>query len=269
MTRNKLNVFADQLVRHDYESAVEFFLENMTPAAAKNEALASFVPVANREKILESCLKSGTVLQESNFIMSAKRAQSVKQQIHKMLSAHADSHSAPPEYSIESVRAKVSNAMDRQLFQHFLKELSESGQITRSGDKIALKTDKAPTLSHAESVRADQVMGILNATLCLEIDEISKMLKTDRKSIMSTLQTLSKQDKAHVVDHDYASSSEAIHKAHAALAKIWETRKEISPSEFRETVGTSRKYAMALLAYFDNKLITRRVNNTRMLIKAP
>jgi selenocysteine-specific elongation factor len=53
------------------------------------------------------------------------------------------------------------------------------------------------------------------------------------------------------------------------LAQIWQAKKEISPSEFRESLGTSRKYAMALLAYFDNKLITRRINNTRTLIKAP
>ncbi|HEY9683466.1 MAG TPA: selenocysteine-specific translation elongation factor [Drouetiella sp.] len=269
MTRNKLNVFADQLVRHDYNSALDFFLEHMTQPAVKKEALSSFLPLPSLEQTLESCTKTGTVLQESNFIISAKRVQAVKQQIQKMVSANTEPDCDPPEYSIESVRMKVSNTMDRQLFQHFLKELSDAGYLSRNGDKISLKREKAPALSHAQSVLADQVLSILDATICIEIDEICKTLKSDKKAILSTLQNLTKQEKAYVVDHDYASSAASIRKAHETLAQIWQAKKEISPSEFRESLGTSRKYAMALLAYFDNKLITRRINNTRTLIKAP
>ncbi|MBS1955726.1 MAG: selenocysteine-specific translation elongation factor [Cyanobacteria bacterium SZAS-4] len=269
MTRNRLNVFADQLVRHDYKAATDYFLENMTQPAAKKDALASFLPIADRGQVLESCVKAGSVVQHAGFIIGAKRAQSIKQQIVKAVSAGDASEHGPTEYSIELIRTKVAKTMDRQLFQHLLKELSDANSVTRSGDKVSLKSDKAPTVSHAQTVLADQVLNILSTNLCIEIDEISKLLKSDRKLIMSTLQNLTKQEKAFIVDHDYSSSAESIRKAHVALAKIWESKKEISPSEFRESLSTSRKYAMALLAYFDNKLITRRVNNTRMLIKAP
>lgn len=268
MTRNKLNVFADQLVRRDYNAAVDFYLENMTQPAAKKESLSSFLPVAERERALVACTQAGTLLQESNFIINAKRAQDVKQRIQKVVFVKAEPDSEPPEFSIESVRMRVSNTLDRQLFQHFLKELSDAGLISRNGDKISQKVEKA-AISPAQTELANKVLEILNATICLEIDEICKALKTDRKLVQSTLQALSKQELAYIVDHDYASSAAAIRKAHACLTKIWETKKGISPSEFRESLGTSRKYAMALLAYFDNKLITRRLNNTRVLIKAP
>lgn len=269
MTRNKLNVFADQLVRHDYDAATDYFLENMTQPAAKKEILESFLPLANRESVLESCLKTGSIVQDATFIIGAKRAQLIKQQIVKAVSGGDGSEGASSEHSIELIRTKVAKTMDRQLFQHLMKELSDSGLITRSGDKVSLKSDKAPVVSHAQTVLADQVLNILATNLCIEIDEICKLLKSDRKLIMSTLQNLTKQEKAYIVDHDFASSVESIRKAHVALAKIWEAKKEISPSEFRESLATNRKYAMALLAYFDNKLITRRVNNTRMLIKQP
>lgn len=269
MTRNKLNVFADQLVRHDYDAATDYFLENMTQPAVKKETLASFLPIADRDKTLESCLKSGSVVQDASFIIGAKRAQLIKQQIVKAVTAADESESGPLDYSIESIRTKVAKSMDRQLFQHLLKELSDAGLLTRSGDKVALKSDKAPTVSQAQTILADQVLNVLATNLCIEIDEISKLLKSDRKSITTTLQNLTKQNLAFIVDHDFASSAESIRKAHVALATIWAAKKEISPSEFRESLATNRKYAMALLAYFDNKLITRRVNNTRMLIKTP
>jgi selenocysteine-specific elongation factor len=60
-----------------------------------------------------------------------------------------------------------------------------------------------------------------------------------------------------------------INKAHLALAQIWQQKREISPSDFKEKLGVSRKYAMALLTYFDDHNITRRVANNRVLLKAP
>ncbi len=268
MTRNKLNAFAGQLINHEFNSAVEYFLEHMTQAAAKREALTSFLPIADRQNVIDECVASGSVLQESQFLISAKRALSVKQQIQALVSAKNDSQE-PPEYSIEAVRVKVSNSIDRQLFQHFLKELTDSGVLSRNGDKISAKRDKAPAISQEQMVLNDRILEVLNNTVCVEIEEISKVLKTDKKLVLLALQNLAKHERAQIVDHDFASSASAIKTAHECLAKIWQSKKEISPSEFRESLGTSRKYAMALLAYFDNKLITRRINNTRMLIKTP
>lgn len=268
MTRNKLNIFAEQLVRHDYQAAADYFLENMTQPATKKETLASFLPISTREETLQACLAAGSILEDSHFLIAAKRAQHLKQQIVKVVSV-GESKDQVTEYSLESVRTKVSSTLDRQVFQHFLKQLEDSGAIVRSGDKVALKTDKGPTVSSAQSALEAKILNILAEVVCLEIDEVAKRATSDRKQVMVALQNLSKQERASIVDHEFASSSSAIRKAHEVLAQIWEGKKEISPSEFRERLSTSRKYAMALLAYFDNKLITRRVNNTRMLIKAP
>jgi selenocysteine-specific elongation factor len=41
--------------------------------------------------------------------------------------------------------------------------------------------------------------------------------------------------------------------------------KEITPSAFRKLLGTSRKYALPLLNYFDAIGITRRVGDIRYL----
>ena len=80
---------------------------------------------------------------------------------------------------------------------------------------------------------------------------------------------MAKESKAVVVNYDFASSAERVKMAHKTLADIWVRKKDISPSEFRETLNVSRKYAMALLAYFDDHAITRRLNNSRVLLKAP
>ena len=37
-------------------------------------------------------------------------------------------------------------------------------------------------------------------------------------------------------------------------------------SEFRDLAGTTRKYALPLLEYFDSKRVTRRLGDERVLI---
>jgi selenocysteine-specific elongation factor len=87
--------------------------------------------------------------------------------------------------------------------------------------------------------------------------------------VQVALQLLSKEGNASVVAHDFACTTESIDAAHKQLSKIFRQKKDIAPGDFREAVGTSRKYAMALLAYFDDRAITRRINNGRVLLKFP
>jgi hypothetical protein len=47
------------------------------------------------------------------------------------------------------------------------------------------------------------------------------------------------------------------------------TERESTPSEFKERLKITRKYAMPLLSFFDDELVTRRVGEGRVLLKAP
>ncbi len=268
MTRQKLNTFADQLVRHDYSSAAEFFLDNMSQPAVKSESLADFVPIEDRTRVLENGISAGTILQVGGFIIGTHRGQMLKDQIIKNVSTDA-TNGAPVEHSIESVRMKVAHGIDRQVFQHLVKDLSDAGLVVRSGDKLSIKSDVKPSVSTAQTLLAEQIIALLQNTLCLEIDEIAKTLSSDRKTVTAALQHLTLQEKAYIVNYDFASSEQSIRAAHEALAKIWGAKREISPSDFREALSTNRKYAMALLGHFDDKQITRRLNNSRVLLKAP
>jgi selenocysteine-specific elongation factor len=80
---------------------------------------------------------------------------------------------------------------------------------------------------------------------------------------------LAQEKKAHIVNYDFAASEKSILVAHQALAKIWGAKREISPADFRDALATTRKYALALLAYFDDKAVTRRMQNSRVLLKSP
>lgn len=105
--------------------------------------------------------------------------------------------------------------------------------------------------------------------MCLEIEEVASRLGSDRKTVTAAITQLSQQKKAFIVNYDFAASEKSILNAHRALAKIWGAKREISPADFRDELGTTRKYALALLAYFDDNAVTRRMQNSRVLLKSP
>jgi selenocysteine-specific elongation factor len=57
---------------------------------------------------------------------------------------------------------------------------------------------------------------------------------------------------------------QAIAKAQEALNQYFATHEHLLPADFRDLIGSSRKYSMPLLAYFDSIGVTRRVNEYRI-----
>lgn len=113
------------------------------------------------------------------------------------------------------------------------------------------------------------ILELLEKNICLEIKELARLCGAELKDTEATINRLKKAEKADVVAYEFASSTKSINEAHAALGRIWQQKREISPSDFKEMIGVSRKYAMALLTYFDDHSVTRRTANSRILLKAP
>lgn len=115
----------------------------------------------------------------------------------------------------------------------------------------------------------DQIMALLNQHPCLEIEEVARQVKLDVKKLNLTLDGMVKNKQVVIVDHDFVATTGKIRAAHLVLHKLWTTKKDISPSDFREGISTTRKYAMALLSHFDEKGVTKRVSGGRALLRMP
>jgi selenocysteine-specific elongation factor len=174
-----------------------------------------------------------------------------------------------PGASAETVRAKILPGIDRSVFQALVKLLSEQGKIIRRGDKLLLPGVEAKInlKSDAQQALESKILDILSQHHCLEIEELVKQAGGDKKEVTSTLAQLGKEKKVAIVAIEFAALTSKINEAHKHLGEIWRAKKDISPADFRDALGTTRKYAMALLSYFDDQGITRRLNNSRVLLK--
>ena len=58
--------------------------------------------------------------------------------------------------------------------------------------------------------------------------------------------------------------SECYNKALETVYELIDKNGQTTLAEFRDALGTSRKYAVALLEYFDNRKLTKKVGDTRV-----
>jgi selenocysteine-specific elongation factor len=69
------------------------------------------------------------------------------------------------------------------------------------------------------------------------------------------------------VDEEWCFHAEAVEEARNRIRDFLREHGELSVGEARDLLGSSRRYVLPLLTYFDRKRFTRRVGDLRVLVK--
>ncbi|MDD2480514.1 MAG: selenocysteine-specific translation elongation factor [Lutispora sp.] len=98
--------------------------------------------------------------------------------------------------------------------------------------------------------------------------ELAALLKLQEKTVIPIFNALIGSGELIKVDQDIVFYKEAIKDATDIILNYLKENKSIQLGEFRDLLGTSRKYAMAILDYFDQNKITKRVEDKRILFSS-
>lgn len=272
ITRERLVGLAKLLAANERKAAALEFLKANPQGLLPDSAFAFLLPPLSLPVVISELIDSEKLTRVASFVLSPETRKSLfdrlVMEVEKAAQPTNDS-SSDVRNTQEALRNKVLAGLDRTAFQEIVKEAIEKKLVIRQAEKLL--PAKEELLQAPDDVRllSQKLLSILNEHVCLEIEELAKQTNSDKRKVQAALQLLSKEGKATVVAHDFASTMESIDVAHKQLSKIFRAKKDIAPGDFREAVGTSRKYAMALLAYFDDRAITRRMQNSRVLLKYP
>ena len=66
------------------------------------------------------------------------------------------------------------------------------------------------------------------------------------------------------IDYQNYIHSQAMEQAMSLLKKILDEKGQITLAEYRDAIGTSRKYAMMLLEYADREKLTKKTGDVRV-----
>ncbi len=153
-----------------------------------------------------------------------------------------------------------------KLFRKVMEILARSGDIMDEGESVR-------SAAHTVTLKEDE-QGFKDEILRLILDgrqgpplvkEMAARVGSDEKQLRSLLKLLEQEGKVVRVRDDLYFSSDFVKETKRKLAEFIEREGGVTPSQFAEITGSSRKYNIPLLEYFDRERFTMRVGDQRVL----
>ena len=154
----------------------------------------------------------------------------------------------------EELRSRL--GMTAQVFNLAFARLQEQAVVEEDG-ALARLPGYEPTLSEAQNKQVDAYIRTL------ESEPFSP--PTDAPLDDEVLNLLDEQGKVVRVSDTVIYSADAYAQMVDIVSEYIRQNGEISVANVRDVLGTSRKYALALMDYMDHRRITRRVGDARVL----
>ncbi len=154
--------------------------------------------------------------------------------------------------------------IDSRLFGGLIASIND---IVMEKEIIRLKTFST-VLSQAEETLKPRILDLLqkNEFQPPSKEELSQALKLDQKHLSDILKLLGKEGSLIRISDSMYLTSSAYNRMIADLRNFFSKKPEMTVAEFRDILGTTRKYALPILEYLDSSKVTLRVGDIRKLL---
>lgn len=234
-------------------------------------AIRGGLPARRVETALSGLLSQGTVVQvvrEPRVFLSRESFESLKTSLFEALVGFLVENPLKDGIGKEELRSRLPRRSDPRFFGPALAALERDGKaqverelVKRPGHKAAAQTDRVALQTKIEQALLKG--GFEPPT----IKELCDSLRCGEKEMLDYLNLLAREGRAAKVKVDLFYSPPHLREIRERLVARLKDKGEITPPEFRELTGLSRKYMIPLLEYFDQEKVTMRVGDKRVLRK--
>lgn len=167
--------------------------------------------------------------------------------------------------SKETVKSKYLRRVDPKASGGLLVEMVNRGLIQIQGDTI-LESGRSMDGGEQEKMKQSfEDVFIRQALTPPSVFELSELFRLTPKEAQTVLAALKKENKLYQVAEGILLHTEVIRRVEDQVRKMLAGNGRMTVSEFKDAIGTSRKYAVPLLEYFDRQKITKRDGDHRIL----
>jgi len=253
----------------DNEAIVASLVRSGGPAGvARNELLGmSGLSGKQLDSIIETLRNSKTLIRlepvekrhvHRDFFMMVKN-----RILDRLASFHADQ---PLKEGISKQELRSTAPGGDRLFKTVLENLSSNGEVVVDGDTVRAYSHRVHLNDDEKDVK-DLLMKLISGggNSPPLIKEIISATGAEIKKVRTLLSLMEKEGKVVRVKEDIYFSSDFIDQTKKKLVSFFKQESSITPSRFSEITGSSRKYNIPLLEYFDRQRFTIRVGDQRVL----
>jgi len=230
--------------------------------------LRSGCPRKVAEAALAALLSSGEALQltrEPRLFLAKDAFESLKKGLLNELAAFLDANPLKEGMGKEELKTRLPKRSDPRFFTPLLSALEREGsvvpdrEIVKLGGKVVRKNTALDDLS-GKIARFLREGGSEPPT----VREIMEQFSCDEKCVRDNLALLARNGEVARISSDLFYSSTALDGLREKLLTHLREKGEITPPEYRELTGLSRKFLIPLLEYFDSEKLTIRVGDKRL-----
>lgn len=227
------------------------------------EETAAMVEIASRKTILKIAGREELLIGRGVF-------DSISGEIVEMLRSHHRDRPMETGLSRGALKGKRFRRAPDSVYAAAIESLIKSGRIESDGDLVRLKEHKASAgLADQGDVAAIEKALKDGGFTPPAPAQIAESLGRDKKDVLRLLKFLTDQNRARRISEDLFYLPAAIDEIKRLLESYLAGHESIGPVDFKGITGTSRKFAIALLEYFDRERVTIRVGDKRILRHNP
>jgi selenocysteine-specific elongation factor len=167
------------------------------------------------------------------------------------------------------LKSKLPADFSPVLYDRLLEELLADAAIALENERIHLAGHE-PELDEVEKALAARIERIydetgFNSPVLKELQ--GELAEANAKRLEKVLTALFDQARIVEVGEGVVLGRRFVQEAETKLREYFAHHDQLTASEFRQLVNTSRKYAIPLLNYFDSRGVTQRIGDARVLRK--
>ncbi len=214
------------------------------------------------EKALEALKNEGSAVFVGDTVIHSSAFSAFREKMVSALQGFHKQNPLRPGMPKEELRARLN--VDQRIFSGLLPVIPE---LAAEQDVVRLKSFRAALSGQDEQIK-QKVLRELGAACFQPPDraELSKKIPLDEKRLADILKLMSKEGSVVRINDSFYITSSCHEKMLALLREFFSKKPEMAVSEFRDVLGTSRKYALPFLEYLDSHKITLRVGDVRKLL---
>jgi selenocysteine-specific elongation factor len=233
-------------------------------------AMLMNIPIAEAETALRETPRfvKLSVGDEEAFTTRA-RWDTLKRFAFDALVQHHKTEPLSPGLEMEAMRTRLPYEIGARAFRPIVDRISHESEIVREESVLRLKSHRVQLGGDAGNLGA-RIEAVLSRAQFQppDLKQLADALKIPANQlarIRTVLLAMEHEGRVVKIATDLYFSSSAAKAARDRLVEYLQTHSEITAATFRDLLGASRKFAIALLDHFDHAGVTTRTGDTRRL----
>jgi len=219
------------------------------------------VRLREQGKLVRFDKDSGAMVHAEHFMELSRIIQTILQRFHH-------DHPLEPGMNREELRSRIGLGEQPRLFFSLLQSLEKAGKLIVEREYCYLSQHTVQNAAHSIRPLMEKIRQVyLQMGLGPPRDtSLAAELQTNSEAISSAIKLLVDEGSLVRVS-DLFFPRAALEDLRVRLINFLASESQITPTQFKELVGQSRKFSIPLAEYFDSQKLTIRVGEVRRLRK--